>query len=387
MPEGVGVASADIHALIDKVYEAALDPEQWSEFSQLLQEAFASPMAGLFVQNKWSGDFRRATLIGIPSESERSYNDHYASVNPWFLAGLIRPDLTIVETSLDEHLNRPGAYYETEFYNDRVAPMGFKHSMGGAVKTIGSDAVTFTVFRGAEAGPFRPSELRLYEALRPHIGRAVDIGGRLEDLEWQARAHEQLQDRLPLGVILLDDEARILEVNAWAEQSLAAQDPLCVRGNRLAATSPRENEDLGTLINGVLGLRDGRALPEPGVAVLTRRDGVAALSIAAVPLSGERPVFAERAASAILFLSSSEQPAPLRRDRLESCYGLTRAEAWLTSELARFGDLKQAANAVGVAHETARGYLKSILRKTGTHGQTELLGRLLSDWSLLVMDA
>ena len=62
-------------------------------------------------------------------------------------------------------------------------------------------------------------------------------------------------------------------------------------------------------------------------------------------------------------------------------------EAWLTAELVVRSDLKDAAKSIGVAHETARGYLKSILRKTDTHSQTELLGRLLSDWSLLVAES
>lgn len=380
------VADADLHALIDKAYEAALDPEQWVEFSKLLQAAFASPMAGLFVQNKWSGEFRRATLLGMPPAYEASYNEHYAAINPWFQAGLIRADLTIVETSLDEHLNRPGAYYETEFYNDWVKPMGLKHSMGGAVKTHGSDMVTFTVFRPAETGPFQQRELRLYETLRPHLARAVDISGRLEDLQWQIHAHARLQDRLPIGLVLLDASGTIIEANARAEAYLAEGGPLYVREQALASKAPRDNDRLQKLIRDALGVLTGDIPAEPALVAIPRADGKPTLSITAIPLPRDRPLFAERTAAAAVFLSSSEDRASLRRDRLEARYGLTRAEAWLTAQLVTQGNLKQAARVTGVSYETARGYLKSILRKTHTHSQTELLGRLLSDWGLLVGD-
>jgi hypothetical protein len=102
-------------------------------------------------------------MQGVEPAFERSYIERYAALNPWMHAGLIRTDTTIVETSYDCHLGRPGAYFETEFFNDWVQPQGLRHSMGGAVRTLGPDSVVFTVFRPGEAGPFQDRELRLYE--------------------------------------------------------------------------------------------------------------------------------------------------------------------------------------------------------------------------------
>ena len=350
----------DLHSLIDKVYEAALDSEQWDEFARLLQRAFAAEIAGLFVQDKWRGQFRRAALLGMPTAFAATYS------------------------SADEHLDQPGACNETEFYNDWVKDVGLMHVMGSSLRTHGPDAVTFTVMRSPARGPFQPHELQLYEALRPHIGRAIDISGRLEDLQWRVHAHSQLKERLPIGLILLDSLARIVDANARAEEWLAAGDPLQVRERTLAARAPRNHDRLQQILSDAIGFREAQGAPETCLLALHSSDGSATVSITAVPLPRGQTLFAEDTACAAVFLSSPGQREPLRRDRLEAVYGLTRAEAWLTSQLVAKADLKEAARAIGVAHETARGYLKAVLHKTGTHSQTEMLQMLLSDWSLLV---
>jgi len=54
-------------------------------------------------------------------------------------------------------------------------------------------------------------------------------------------------------------------------------------------------------------------------------------------------------------------------------FGLSGQEARLVQALASGATLKQAANAIGVKYETARGYLKSIFAKTNCNSQTALV--------------
>jgi DNA-binding CsgD family transcriptional regulator len=51
-------------------------------------------------------------------------------------------------------------------------------------------------------------------------------------------------------------------------------------------------------------------------------------------------------------------------------------EAALTVELMRNDGLQAAADVLGIAHSTAKSYLKRIFEKVGVHRQTELLRRL-----------
>ena len=59
-------------------------------------------------------------------------------------------------------------------------------------------------------------------------------------------------------------------------------------------------------------------------------------------------------------------------------FSLTVAEAGLVAALGRHGDLQRAARERGVAYETARKFVASAMRKTGTRRQTELVWQTLS---------
>jgi pimeloyl-ACP methyl ester carboxylesterase/DNA-binding CsgD family transcriptional regulator len=62
-------------------------------------------------------------------------------------------------------------------------------------------------------------------------------------------------------------------------------------------------------------------------------------------------------------------------------FSLTTAEAGLVAALGRHGDLQRAARERGIAYETARKFVASAMRKTGTKRQTELV------WSTLAAAA
>ncbi|TRW15214.1 alpha/beta fold hydrolase [Glacieibacterium frigidum] len=59
-------------------------------------------------------------------------------------------------------------------------------------------------------------------------------------------------------------------------------------------------------------------------------------------------------------------------------FRLTQAEASLVAALARHGDLQLAADARGIAYETARKFVAAAMRKTGTRRQTDLIRRTLA---------
>ncbi len=58
-------------------------------------------------------------------------------------------------------------------------------------------------------------------------------------------------------------------------------------------------------------------------------------------------------------------------------YGLTRAESRLAAKLAQGRSLDEAAAMLNITTQTARGYIKRILGKTGTKRQVELVRLLL----------
>ncbi len=60
-----------------------------------------------------------------------------------------------------------------------------------------------------------------------------------------------------------------------------------------------------------------------------------------------------------------------------SLYGLTPAEARLTSRLVAEGLLIDAAESLGITEQTARTTIKHVFAKTGTKGQVDLVRLVL----------
>ncbi len=86
---------------------------------------------------------------------------------------------------------------------------------------------------------------------------------------------------------------------------------------------------------------------------------------------------------AVLFLSDPERTPRTAPALLRRLYGLTAAEARVTSELVAGSDLEAVSETLGVTLGTTRTHLKRILAKTGTRRQVELVGVVLRSLATL----
>ena len=89
------------------------------------------------------------------------------------------------------------------------------------------------------------------------------------------------------------------------------------------------------------------------------------------------------AAAVTVLVTDGEQAGAPSADALRCYYGLTPAEAELTSLLVEGLPLERAAARRGVSRNTARGQLKRIFSKTRTNRQAELVGLVLNGPSAL----
>jgi DNA-binding CsgD family transcriptional regulator len=80
-----------------------------------------------------------------------------------------------------------------------------------------------------------------------------------------------------------------------------------------------------------------------------------------------------------LFISDSEACSTPPVQRLRVVYGLTAAEAQLTSLMVRGSDMASAARTLGVSGNTAKYHLKSVFGKVGVTRQAQLVRRILAD--------
>ncbi len=174
--------------------------------------------------------------------------------------------------------------------------------------------------------------------------------------------------RLPIGVLIVDREARLLYMNRRGAALLEAAEFLCLGVNNVVTTGhPAHASALHRAIATVAAERRDDVIALPG-AHLT-----ATLSLGLADCGEGVAIHAQDSLGIAL-------PAHLAK-----LLGLTPSEAGLAHALALTGTLEDAAQLRGLTPASARTYLKLIFAKTGARRQTDLVRLVMEQPRLPVM--
>jgi DNA-binding CsgD family transcriptional regulator len=163
--------------------------------------------------------------------------------------------------------------------------------------------------------------------------------------------------------LALDRSGFVLDMNAAAERIL--DDEVRVRNRRLCVRDRQANAALDALIDRLRTTPDTAALP--GAPIVVQRSKKRPLVVRGIPFLGAR----------VLLVLSDLDGKPLPDAALIArLFGLSPAETRLASLIVAGLSLVQAAEELGVVHETVRTHLKAMFDKTGTRRQSELVAML-----------
>jgi DNA-binding CsgD family transcriptional regulator len=178
-------------------------------------------------------------------------------------------------------------------------------------------------------------------------------------------------DLMHCGAVLLDASGKLLGLNASAAALVG--DALAISPDQLSAT----DQELRAAVKALLcGARDGA--PRPGLNPVISLNGHNGrpLLMYAVRCSGQSDAESELSCpKTLIIIDQSEEVGPAEAV-LKQTFGLTSAEARIAIGLCRGQELKEIAASHGVTESTVRSQLKSILSKTETHRQSELIALL-----------
>lgn len=187
-----------------------------------------------------------------------------------------------------------------------------------------------------------------------------------------ARASEVALNRVPVGVIVVERDAKVVFMNPIGAEIVATKDGLLVGAdNTLRGLHPGQSQALSELIAEVVedGGRQSRAL------AIERQSMQRPFSVLVSRLDDE--------GRALLFITDPEERLEVSPDVVARLFGLTDSEARLASALARGDSLGEAAEAMGVTVSTARTYLKQVFAKTGASRQADLIRMILTSPALV----
>lgn len=362
--------------LLDRLYTAALEPSEWSNFLDSLRKTFHGSSAHILVENPETNLVHLFWSQGITAAATESYEKFYCRKDVWFQGSRMAPTGSVLR---GQEIVPPKEFERTEFYQDWARQSGIYDTL--ACVFLSNDTTSGRLSIGLpKVQGFAPTDQKaLFEALTPHVLRAVQVDQWLSTARIKADGVLQVLTGVGTAVVITDEQARILFVNQPAEHILQAGQGLSFAAGVLRATTHSLNNRLHALIAeaGMVGGKSGQWSGLHGTLSIHRDQEP--LSVLVLPLRVPTPHLGPRRPAAIVFINDPEKKPIPRQQHLARLYGLTKAEARLLEALLEGDTLQDFAGRLGISINTIRTQLTHILDKTGCRGQADLIRHVLSD--------
>jgi len=367
--------AGQILGLIGQLYGAAAEPDRWEDFLESMMRTIGGAASSIIVHGAGKQDLGRHTVSkGIREEYARAYQDYYCSKNIVLNAALAKNPQNYIGT-LQSCIDI-SSYRRSEIYNDYARPQNLFHQCSALLSSDGSHAAAISFMRAERDGAFEEEHLQLLRSLAPHLRQAFRLHQTLRRHEQSEAGIDVALDYSDTAMFFLDATGRLLRGNARAIRLLSEGNGLVLSKGQLQASIPGEAKRFRQLVMATCATGAGRN-QFPGGFMLLQRPELRPLGCRIVPFRSDKSLL-EVLCCAILFVGDPDQRPSSRSDALRLLYRLTPSEAQLADLLLAGETISNAAEKRQIKRESARTQLKTILHKTGTNRQSELIRLLLS---------
>lgn len=360
-------------ALITQIYSAGAGRQPWGAALNTIS-AFCDAWA--------------VQLIAIDKRSGTALFSHYggiASPEAHLTYQRNDPHAPLVFTPVGQDWTHCHEAFSAEqlalspFYQDFLIPVGARYV--SIVKLVNDDAmeIVLGILRGVGKPPLEASFIVWIDRLRQHFSEALTIYRHLNNLHLERAAGKELLDRLRHPILLVDAAGILRHANAAARDALFSGLAIRVVNDKLQCSNRSDNEALAHAL-------DALVIAEPSSGENGRRfirlRGTDAHQRYGISLSALRPAETLGAFGplplAMLVLHDGTQTAQCDPFVIQELFDLTPAEADVGALLSLGNSLDEIATLRHVALSTVRSQLHTLLVKTGTARQGDLVRRLLT---------
>lgn len=238
-----------------------------------------------------------------------------------------------------------------------------------------SESYARLVFAPEIGNPIGPAlgGMRVGEVTSDRV-RATRLRVRVGALRLGERA--STYDRMRIGMVIADAQARLLYVNETADAILSAPES-GLDARRGVLEAGRLTLTLRRLIAEAAAKSDGRQ-GLGGYLAVPAADGMRrslAVTVAPMPDAGRYGLATVRAATVFIQPFEADLPSDFQA-RMMMLFGLTKREAEIAAALASGLSMQDAAETYRVSIHTARSHLAQLFAKTGTRQQSQLAAQL-----------
>ena len=371
------ISEEKLIALIDLIYEAALDNDLWPRVLRKIADAAGTVQAGMASADR-NADIVTAIAPRCDPNLLTLWREYWAVRDPFFSRAILRPAGEIY--TLDEIISRE------EFAATAVFREVWQRA-NCSLATAASNLVAeenFSALIGISNTPgqdfLSQEQLRLFKIITRHVGRSVRVSRELWKLDLTNLVADEQFEVLPDGAMLVDAFCRVVLANAAATQMLDAGDGMTIHNGRV--TIPNAQDALQRLVASC-----ARAAPDldgPGGELdVARNLPLSPIKMTVAPLRSrielpDIPWTNVGPPVAIVMIADPDLDRQRRTEKLRRLFGLTNAEAALAVEIMKGDGRRAAAQRCGITDGTAKTHLAHIFEKTRTRRQAELIRLLLS---------
>lgn len=370
--------------LIAALYQGPLENTPWESFLPILGEQLSAFAVSLVLRPPTAGDaglilnFQRpatgaqsTTSLADPTDwPAAAYREQFFALDP-FVNLPIGEVVTLAEL-LPEH-----ELLSSDYYIHYLEPAGVYHIIGADTREPEGLIASLRISRGRDERPFDESDRGLLAALMPHLKRAIQLHARLSHVESERDLYANAVDKLAMGTVIMDENARVLSNNTVAAMLLSQKDGIKLVNQQLQLGNREQSLEFEQLVNKVLAQHNSSTPSVAEALRVTRPSGRPDLGLIIRPVPTSQWADGQSGPTVAIFISDPEQQPDTSQQIIARLFGFTPAEAALAMLLAKGLTLAQASDTQAVSQHTARAQLKAIFAKTGVTRQAELVSLIL----------
>lgn len=367
----MGPDASEIAKVVNLWYSAAFGERHWSEVLRGTADLLGGAGSAFFDLDHETGRIGQFNLFRLEPGADE-YVARMNAINPRMRYSLGKAEPHIVtdyEILPEQALSRDEFYDWMEHTNDT------RYFVGGRLLNRGRRAVFASVEFSRRHGHADEQTAETFRRLAPHISNAWRVSEILQTLNQAVGLIEKLIMQRRCGIVALDRSGRTMMLNDAAATTLRQRDGIAIENGHLVAARSATDRSLRAMITEILKRGPADILDGGGALAIPRPSGRMPFALRIVPCPrADDSGWSELPAVLILIADPDRRSLP--SDDTLRALGLSTAETRIVHQLMQGRSLVQAANRVGVAHNTARAHLRSIFVKTHTRSQLELVSVL-----------
>ena len=365
---------------VEKLYAASVNRERWTEALFAIEELTGSAGAIINLVAKTESDDHaiiagQRMLANYDEDAVAQYNADLVGICPRVAVGVAQPDLPY----LCDHMILSEAQMDRDPVYDWYTRQGVRYFIGSTLGESDRFRLMWSLQRSTRQGHVQSQDVELFGLLKPHVQNAVQLADRLGTLTAYRHFTSAIVEALPQALFALSSTGVLVFANGKARQLLSEQDGLRCSGGRLETFGGEDDARLDGLIAQACA---PRSAPTGGSARIRRPSGRPDYLASVWPLGRLDAESIAASASALILVHDPTDRFPVRAEMLVEIYGLTGAEARLTTALSQGHSVESAAGMLQIEVATARTHLKAVFRKMGLNRQQDLV-RLLASMPLM----